>query len=191
MRSFGAITVVNAIPCGIGAAVGIDLVTCAGFTVGGTERTVRIINDPCEDPTMARICVSDTFKRFNVDEPDGWDLSVDSQIPVSRGLKSSSSACNAIISSVADHIVREYGGNGFGTGKEGMLEMIRFGVGCAIKAGVTVTGAFDDACACHLGGLVITENTNNALLRHDDTEGNDVLLLIPEAKIRKPSLNAE
>ncbi|MDR0791561.1 MAG: hypothetical protein LBE47_03370, partial [Methanomassiliicoccaceae archaeon] len=39
--------------------------------------------------------------------------------------------------------------------------------------------------------LVITENTNNALLRHDDTEGNDVLLLIPEAKIRKPSLNAE
>ncbi|MDR0778015.1 MAG: shikimate kinase [Methanomassiliicoccaceae archaeon] len=191
MISYGAITVVNAIPCGIGAAVGIRLTTNADLTAGGTERVVKIINDPNEDTNMARICVKNTFKRFNVSEPDGWKLTVNSQIPVSRGLKSSSSACNAIVSATADNVVRTHGGNGFGIGKDAELEMIRFGVGCAKEAGVTVTGAFDDACACHLGGLVITDNTNDSLLKHDDVEDNDIILLIPEAKIRKPSLDTE
>jgi shikimate kinase len=189
--SYGAVTVVNAIPCGIGAAVGIRLTTSADLTVDGNKRVVRIINDPNEDTRMAKICIKNTFRHFNMSEPEGWYLSVESEIPVSRGLKSSSSACNAIVSSATDHIVGEHGGNGFGTGKDGTLEMIRFGVGCAKEANVTVTGAFDDACACHLGGFVITDNKKNVLLEHDDVEDNDIILLIPERKIRKPSLNAE
>jgi len=186
MRSYGAITVVNAIPCGMGAAVGIDLVTDAVFNDRGHGRNVNIVNDPGEDTEMARICVKNTFDYFLIDEPEDWSLSVDSQIPVSKGLKSSSSACNAIISAVAEWISKRYDCEVFDGGP---LEMIHLGIMCAREANVTVTGAFDDACACHLGGFVITDNHNDILLRRVRTEENDVILLIPEAKIRKPHLN--
>jgi len=188
MISHGAITVINAIPCGIGAAVGVDLVTRSEFTAGGTGRSVRIINDPGEDTNMARICVKNTFEHLDVDEPGGWSLSVDSGIPISRGLKSSSSACNSIISSVEKWISDRHG-IGFGDRGEDIIEMIRLGVRCAKEAGVTVTGAFDDACACHLGGFVITDNERNELVLREDVGMYDVILLVPENRIRKPSID--
>jgi shikimate kinase len=189
--SHGAITVINAIPCGIGAAVGIDMTTNARFRTGGNERTVNIMNDPAEDTGMARICVRDTFRHFGIDEPEGWSLTVDSDIPISRGLKSSSSACNAIVSSVSELISREYGIAGFGASDDDVLEMIRLGVRCAVDAKVTVTGAFDDACACHLGGLVITDNGNNTLLKRARVKEHDVILLVPEKRIRKHTIDRE
>lgn len=191
MMSYGAITVINAIPCGIGATVGIDLTTEAKFDVYGSRRTVKIINDPHEDTKMAEICVRNTFGHFRIEEPEGWSLSVDSRIPISRGLKSSSSACNAIVSEVAEFISKEYGMPTFDDPEKSVLDMIRLGVRCAKDANVTVTGAFDDACGCQLGGLVITDNSKNTLLFRGDTEENDVILLIPNAKIRKPSLDVE
>jgi shikimate kinase len=190
MISYGAVSVVNAIPCGIGATVGIDLTTVAEFSIRRTRRTVSIVNDRNESTDMAKICVKNVFKHFGIEEPEGWSLSVDSQIPISRGLKSSSSACNAIVSAVAGVISKEYG-KGFGTSKEDVLDMIRLGVECAKEARVTVTGAFDDACGCHLGGFVITDNEKNELIGHRGIEQNDAILLIPEARIRKPSLDTE
>ena len=189
--SHGAVTVVNAIPCGIGATVGIDITTKAGFSVSGSESTVSVVNDPAEDTKMAKICVRNTFLHFGTEEPEGWSLAVDSRIPVSKGLKSSSSACNAIVMAVSEWISSEYGKRTFGYTKNDVLKMIELGVKCAREANVTVTGAFDDACGCHLGGFVITDNTNNRLIRRIEVEENDVILLIPEAKIRKPSLNRE
>jgi len=187
MISRGAVTVVNAIPCGIGATVGIDLVTSSEFIVRGDERSVRIVNDPGEDTDMARICVRNTFLHFGIEEPKGWSLVVDSQIPVSRGLKSSSSACNSVISSVTEWISKEYGKRF--EGYDGTIGMIRLGVRCAREAGVTVTGSFDDACGCHLGGLVITDNGKDEIIVHEEVEKKDVILLVPEMKIRKPSLD--
>jgi len=185
--SHGAITVVNAIPCGMGATVGVDLTTEAEFKVRGSERSVTIMNDRDEDTTMARICVKRTFEHFGLNEPEGWSLSVDSQIPVSRGLKSSSSACNAIISSVSGHVHEEYG-KGF-RGTEGTMEMIRLGVRCAREANVTVTGSFDDACGCHLGGLIVTDNSNDTIISRSEVGENDVILFVPRTKIRKPLLD--
>jgi len=185
MRSYGAVTVINAIPCGIGATVGIDLVTKAKFSVGGSGKRVKIVNDLHENDEMARICVKNTFQHFQTEEPNDWILSIDSQIPISRGLKSSSSACNAVISSVANVIsqnrVIEYD----------IMDIIRLGVKCAREAEVTVTGAFDDACGCHLGGFVMTDNERDDLMIRKDVEENDVILLVPEEKIRKHSLDRE
>jgi len=181
--SYGAVTVINAIPCGIGAAVGIDLRTKAEFNAGGSGRRVNIINDANESTEMARICVKNTFLHFRTEEPDGWELSVDSQIPISKGLKSSSSACNAVISSVADAISRDH--------TLDALDIIRLGVRCAVEADVTLTGAFDDACGCHLGGFVMTDNEHNALMIRKKAEENDVILLFTDEKIRKPSIDKE
>jgi len=187
MISHGAITVINAIPCGIGSTVGIDLKTKAEFKIRGYERNVDIINDRNESTEMAKICVSNTFEHLRVEEPKGWSLRIDSQIPISKGLKSSSSACNAIVSEVMNKISAKKEKKD--DPEEYVLDMIRLGVRCAREANVTVTGAFDDACGCHLGGLVITDNRNDMLIGRSEVEKHDVILLIPEAKIRKPALN--
>ena len=179
--SYGAITIINAMPCGIGSTIGINLRTDAVFTPTGQTKDVGISNDPSENKEMARICVSETYKRMGIEEPEGWLLNISSEIPISRGLKSSSSACNAIISSVmtAERFDLD------------IIEMIRFGVGCARKAKVTVTGAFDDACGCGLGGLVVTDNRNDSILFHEDIGEYDVLIHAPKQKIKKTGLPLE
>jgi len=176
--SYGAITVVNAMPVGIGATIGVSLKTTASFTPGGNERTVRIKNDPAENTDMARFCVSESYILMEKEEPEGWVLDINSEIPISRGLKSSSSACNAIISSVMNE-------NRFAIDD---VDLIKLGVKCAKRAKVTVTGSFDDACGCHLGGFVITDNVDNVILFRDEIEEYDVLIHVPEKKIRKTGL---
>jgi len=179
--SHGAITVINAMPAGIGATIGVSLRTVAQFTPGGEERIVIIKNDPSENTEMAKTCVSESYLLMGIDEPLGWRLEIDSEIPVSRGLKSSSSACNAIISSVMNE-------NGF---KIDTIDMIRLGVKCAKLAGVTVTGSFDDACGCHFGGFVITDNKTNSVLVNRSIDEYDVIIYVPEEKIRKTNLPLE
>lgn len=180
-KSYGAISVVNAMLCDIGSTIGVALETNAVFTKGGKGRNVSIVNDPDEEKTMAYTCVSETYSAIGIEEPRAWELIVDSEIPVSKGLKSSSSACNAIISAILD--------------EEGVdmdvLDMIKLGVSCARIAGVTVTGSFDDACGCHLGGLVVTDNATDTLLAHRAVGEYDVAIMLPKGKIRKKGLSME
>ena len=187
--SHGAVTVINAIPCGIGATIGVDLRTKAEFSVRGETRNVNIVNDKNENTEMARICVKNAFEHFRAEEPKGWSLRIDSQIPISKGLKSSSSACNAIVHAVSNLISSEHKKKVFGGTEEEVLEMIRLGVKSARDANVTITGAFDDACGCHLGGLVITDNRNDMLIGRSEIDVHDVIILVPDAKIRKPSID--
>lgn len=179
--SYGSITVVNAMPCGIGATIGVGLTTVARFSEGGPDRSVRILSDESEDQTMARICVRRAYGQAGLPEPEGWSLETESGIPVSRGLKSSSSACNAIIGSV----FREIGYD------MDPVDLIRLGVECAREAKVTVTGSFDDACGCGLGGLVMTDNKKDAILGRRDVGEYDVVISVPRFKIRKSTMPIE
>lgn len=176
--SHGSITIINAMPCGIGATMGIGLSTEAVFDASGNSRRVTIGNDPGEDTRMAEICVRRAFEHIGIDEPAGWNLEVSSQIPISRGLKSSSAACNAILRAVFDELDADVD----------PVELIRLGVGCAREAGVTVTGSFDDACGCGLGGLVMTDNRTDSVLSRRDVDEHDVIIHVPRFKIRKTGL---
>lgn len=179
--SHGAITVMNAIPCGIGATIGVDMITRAVFEEGGTEKVVHISGNPGEDDTAARLCVSAAYDLAGVEEPEGWRLTTESDIPVSRGLKSSSAACNAVLRAVTDLLDLRID----------TVELIRTGVGCAMKAGVTVTGAFDDACGCGMEGLVMTDNDSNKMLGRSDIGEHDVVIHVPGKMIRKTGLPLE
>lgn len=176
--SHGSITVINAMPCGIGATIGVDLNTTATFEETDGRRSVTIMNDASEDKNMARICVSRAYEYANMDESDGWNLVTDSEIPVSRGLKSSSCACNAILRAVFSTIGVEID----------PVDLIRLGVECAREAKVTVTGSFDDACGCGLGGLVMTDNRRDEILARSDIGDYDVVIHVPRFKIRKTGL---
>ena len=177
-RSHGAITVINAMPCGIGVTIGVDLRTEATFVESGDGRTVTISNDASEDTTMARICVRRAYEMAGVEEPSDWTLRTESEIPVSRGLKSSSTACNAILRAVMSEIGYEMD----------PVDLIRLGVVCAREAHVTVTGSFDDACGSGLGGLVMTDNRKDEIVSQRDIDELDVVIHVPRFKIRKTGL---
>jgi len=177
--SYGAISVMNAIPCGIGSTIGIDLRTEAEYEPA-EGISVTLTDRPGMSTMLAETCVRRTLEAIGKEEP-GYRLKIDSQIPPSRGLKSSSSVCNAVISAVLDNYGVEWD----------PMDVIRLGVECAKECKVTITGAFDDACGCHLGGLVVTDNTKNELILRKEIPKYDVVIVVPDSDLPKSKVPVE
>jgi len=149
----GAGTIVNAIAIWKGAAFCIDLATtadvnldeCSDAGAGDAGRIIgRIENVDAADTALITRCVSLVLERFGY-RCDGV-VTTRSEIPIARGLKSSSAAANAAVLATLDAIGETLP----------RLEVVSMGVRAALDVGVTITGAFDDACASALGGIVIT-----------------------------------
>jgi shikimate kinase len=171
----GAATIVNAIALGKGAAFGVDLWTKAEVRLTDEPNIIKgeITSDPAESTVLIAETVSRVFKHFNVEERFGAKVKTWSNIPVARGLKSSSVAANAVaLATVA----------ALGETLED-IEVVKLGVDAAFDAQVTVTGAFDDACASYLGGAVVTDNLKRKLVKRvalpDDLT---VLFHVPSTK---------
>ncbi len=177
-ESFGAVTVVNAIPCGKGATLGIDLRTLAEFEPGGDALSIEVEGGDRTDDRLGRICAKRMHEALGI--PCVGRLRIWSEIPVSRGLKSSSSAANAVCLAV----------NNAHGGRMDELEALKIGCRSSIDAGVSVTGAFDDACGCHFGGLVVTDNARMHIEAMVPSVGeHSVLLHVPEERIEKRALD--
>ncbi|MBC7108859.1 MAG: shikimate kinase [Methanomassiliicoccales archaeon] len=176
----GAATIVNAIATGKGAAFGIGLKTWAEVEIVSEKGVVAEIEGfEHEDPTLIRNCVETVLAHYSPDKELGARVKTRSEIPISRGLKSSSAAANAVILATLKAIGAEYES----------LEAIKIGTRCAIKAGVSITGALDDACASFFGGVVITDNRNETIIKRGlMPDGLKVLIHVPDFQIRKSRL---
>lgn len=111
--------------------------------------------------------------KFKLDRHYGALVETTSNIPVAVGLKSSSAASNAIALATlkALGIMRRD------------TEIVKLGVDASLEAGVSLTGAYDDACACYFGGLVVTNNTRRQILRRFKPKGRyRVLIHVPKQK---------
>ena len=175
--SYGALSVINAIAMGKGAAFGIDLKTEAVVQLT-PEPGISVVIDgnQSEDPRLAQFSVAEMLKQCPNSGMQGAIIKTTSNIPISQGLKSSSAAANAILAATADAL-----GTAFAP-----LAIGRLGTIAAVAAGVSITGAFDDACACLLGGLVFTDNEKCELLqRIPMPEGCVAVIHLPEVQIRK------
>ena len=177
--SHGAVSVLNAIPCGIGSTIGVGLKTEVIFS-DSDKTEVNLIDRPNMSPDLVKTCIRDTLKQIG-QESINYHVEVKTQIPPSVGLKSSSSVCNATISAVLD---------AFGE-KMDPVELIRLGVNCARECKVTITGSFDDACGCALDGLIVTDNTCDEIISRDDIPKYDVVICIPERTTIKSKIPRE
>ena len=174
--SYGCISVMNGIVSGTGAVIGIDLATHAVYREEGTAQEVEVVGEQT-DTGLARICVRRALESIGADPSVGYHLSVSSDIPPSRGLKSSSSVCNAVIKAV-------YSAHG---AEADVMDIIELGVQCAKEARVTVTGSFDDAVGCELGGFIVTDNRTDTILRKEPVDPMDAIVFVPErVKVRVP-----
>ena len=163
-------TVLNALANGYGSAFAIDAYTEATVELDGTgDVTGEIAGKPDADTRLIERCVTMVLDRF--DDSRGGHVRTESEVPMASGLKSSSAAANATVLATLEALGEELE----------RIDACRIGVGAAREVGVTVTGAFDDASASMLGGVTVTDNSTDELLRRDKLEW-DVLVYTPEER---------
>lgn len=169
--ALGAGTIINAISTWKGAAFGIDLKTFSDVELSESASSIRgsIEGMPDGDTTLIERSVELVLEHF--DMKMGGTVTTRSEVPLARGLKSSSAAANATVLATLDAI---------GESME-PLDAVRIGVQASKDAGVTITGAFDDACASFFGGIVVTDNREMKLVKRVERE-MDVLVFAPDKK---------
>jgi len=180
--AYGAATVVNAIALGKGAAFGVNLWTKAEVELTNEPNviTVNIVSDPKESTLLVEKTVQIVLNKFGLANCFGARVKTESNIPAARGLKSSSVAANATALSTVAALGK----------KLDDLEIIRIGVEAAFKAKVTVTGAFDDACASFFGGAVITDNLNQKIIRQQKLP-DDLLVMFHVPHQKEYTINSD
>jgi len=173
--SHGAATIINAIATGKGAAIGVDLWTKARVKLTDKPGIIEstIVSDPTEDPVLIEKTVGKVLKFFNLEGKFGAKVETSSNIPIARGLKSSSAAGNAIALATVVALNK----------KLDDIKIVKLGVEGAIDAKATITGAFDDACASYFGGAVVTDNLKRRIVkRFEIAEDLAVLFHVPAKK---------
>lgn len=175
----GAATIVNAIATGKGAAFGITLEADAEVTVNDAAEGF-MVQAPEEGHRLAQGCVRAVAARAGK-KAQGGIIRIESDIPVSRGLKSSSAVSNALVLACA-------GALGVDLSDQEALDI---GIDESVKAGITITGAFDDAAACLMGGVVVTDNGERKVLRTGRLDpGLVVIMHVPDRRISKQSVKS-
>ncbi|WP_440767336.1 shikimate kinase [Natronorubrum sp. DTA7] len=171
-------TVLNALATGTGAAFAIDLETTATveLTTDGSI-DAEIAGQPDADTVLVERCAELTIDEYA--ETAGLDGSAvgarvrtESEVPMASGLKSSSAAANATVLATLDALEI--------VGTVERIDACRLGVRAARDAGVTVTGAFDDASASMLGGVTVTDNLGDKLLAREDVDWFALVYTPPE-----------
>lgn len=178
----GAATIVNAMALGKGAAFGVDLHTKAEVKLTNKPHVFKaqITEDPNESTLLIEKTTTRVLQRFKMENQFGAEIKTWSNIPIAKGLKSSSAAANAVALATTAALEQELESQ----------EIIELGVEAAFDAKVTVTGAYDDACASFYGGIVITNNLTKQILKQMPlTDDLTVLFHIPPEKAYTADVN--
>jgi len=182
--SYGGATIINAIATGKGAAFGVKLWTKAEVKLTDNPKDIRgeIVSDPSESTMLIEKTVRKVLEHFGLAGKLGAEVKTWSNIPIARGLKSSSAAANAIALATVAALQKEVDD----------MTVINLGVDGALEAKVTVTGAFDDACASYFGGVVVTDNFKRQIIKRFKAQENlRVLFYVPQTKSYTGSVNVE
>ncbi|PSQ08065.1 shikimate kinase [Halobacteriales archaeon QS_6_71_20] len=174
----GAGTVVNALATGVGSAFALDLETTAEVRLDPDATTVTgsIAGAPDGDTTLIERCVGRCVERFGAGE--GGTVRTETAVPTAAGLKSSSAAANATVLATLSALGLDVADDP--DADVTTTEACRVGVRAARAAGVTVTGAFDDASASMLGGVTVTDNTADELLSRESFDRDALVWTPPE-----------
>ena len=170
----GAISLVYAIAIGKGSTLGIstkaesivDVTDGSGIRLTSSNKTIssRLI-----DHVIKKIVTKSELKKNKL------NINIQTDIPIGYGLKSSS----AISTSVALACSKIFPPNLTDS------EILLAGVDASLETKVSLTGAYDDACACYYGGFNVTDNYNKKLiLRKVAPKNISAIIYIPNKRKR-------
>jgi len=169
----GAISIVNAIATGKGAALGISKkINVEMETSHGSNIVIESENKSMSSRLINKVIEKIVSK--NELAKTKLKISLDSEIPTGYGLKSSS-AISTAVAMVCAKLFKP---------RMSDFEILNAGVKASIETKVSLTGAYDDACACYYGGFVVTDNRNKKIV-HSEKCLNRVSAVIFIPKSRK------
>ena len=170
----GAISIVSAIASGKGAALGItpkvevimESMPGSGISIksGSQNLSSRLITRTIEK-IVSKKQLSET--KLN--------LLLNSEMPTGYGLKSSS-AISSVVALAAAKLFKQ---------KIDDSKILLAGVNASIETKVSLTGAYDDACACYYGGFMVTDNYKRKIISSKKAPTNlKVVIFIPKSRKR-------
>ena len=170
----GAVSIVSAIATGNGATLGIDtfvktkleIKDGTGIHITSDNKTIssRLINKVIENVIPKRQL-----------EKVRLELNFQSNIPTGYGLKSSS-AISTAVSLVCSKAIKK---------KLTDEEILKIGVDSSLQTKVSITGAYDDACACYYGGFNVTNNYKRDLIFRGNAPSNlQATIFLPKSRKR-------
>ena len=170
----GAVSIVSAIATGNGATLGIDTFVKTrlevkdgkGIHISSDNKTIssRLINK----------VIQNTVPKKEL-ERSRLELDFQSNIPTGYGLKSSSAISTAVSMACSKAFKRNLTDS----------EILKTGVKSSIQTRVSVTGAYDDACACYYGGFNVTNNyKKNLIFRHPAPTNLQAIIFLPKSRKR-------
>ena len=170
----GAVSLVNAISTGNGATLGIDTFVKTrletkdgtGIYITSDDKTIssRLINKVIENIVPKRQL-----------EKTRLELDFKSNIPTGYGLKSSSAISTAVSMACSKAFKKDMNDK----------KILKVGVESSIQTKVSITGAFDDACACYYGGFNVTNNYKRDLIfRHPAPKNLEAIIFLPKSRKR-------
>jgi len=160
-ESYAAGTIINALATFKGVAFGIDLKIRGRFRENDSKRLCIVENGKIvEMPILYKI-----FRNIS------GVIEIESEIPRRSGLGSSSAFMNVLLI-LAAKIKGE---------KLNAEKILKANARMSLETGMSYTGAFDDASASLLGGVVFSDNLKMKLFKREILEG-DVIILLPDFK---------
>ncbi|HEX5519725.1 MAG TPA: shikimate kinase, partial [Candidatus Nitrosocosmicus sp.] len=150
---FGAISIINAIATGKGSTLGISLRVTAKITLepGFSGISKSFANDRLINKIIRSIVPSRILNNHFV------SISLTSDIPAGWGLKSSSAVSNAVSLACYKLMNDEIYDRA----------VLNTAVDSSLWAKVSITGAFDDACACYFGGIILSDNYYKKIIKRE------------------------
>ena len=170
----GAVSIVSAIATGNGATLGIDTFVKTrlkvkdgrGIHITSDNRTIssRLINKVIEN-----IIPKKQLEKVRL------ELDFQSNIPTGYGLKSSSAISTAVSLVCSKAFKKKLTDN----------EILKIGIESSIQTKVSITGAYDDACACYYGGFNVTNNYKRDLVFRNIAPNNlQAIIFLPKSRKR-------
>ena len=172
-KVFGAVSIVNAIATGKGSTLGID--TFVEITL--TKKEGKGIHITSENKSISSRLINKLIENMipkKILDNTKLELDFKSNIPTGYGLKSSSAISSAVVLSCAKAFGKTMSDD----------EILKLGAKTSIQTKISITGAYDDACACHFGGFNVTDNSKMKLL-HREIAPKDLQAIIFLPKSRK------
>ncbi|MFP3240386.1 MAG: shikimate kinase [Caldivirga sp.] len=163
--TYGGVSIINAIPALRGGVMAIDLPV-----------RVELTNGRCVMDEFTSFILNYASRRLNVNGE--YCARVNSSVPVSSGLKSNSAVAAGIVYALAML-------SGVGLSE---VDAARIAAEATRAHGSSITGAFDDASASLLRGIVLTDNRLMKVVRHLKPPG-DVTVVVTGFKERKRPIN--
>ena len=172
-KVYGAVSIVNAIATGKGSTLGID--TFVETTL--TKKDGKGIHITSENKTISSRLINKLIENMipkKILDNTKLELDFKSNIPTGYGLKSSSAISSAVVLSCAKAFGKTMSDE----------EVLKLGAKTSIQTKVSITGAYDDACACHFGGFNVANNLKMELL-HRELAPNELQAIVFLPKSRK------